>query len=208
MFLIGLTGGIASGKSVVGRRLAERGAVHVDADVLARQVVEVGTPALAAIERAFGPSVISTDGRLNRLALGALVFSDPKALEVLNGITHPAVRARSRQLFAAAEIANPTAVVVYDVPLLAETAAVRPLGFDLIAVVHADPERRISRMIELRGLSRKEAIDRLTSQAGDAERLAIADVVIDANGTLEETLAQADQLWTKAKASADSKHRS
>lgn len=208
MFLIGLTGGIASGKSVVGRRLAERGAVHVDADVLARQVVEVGTPALAAIERAFGQSVISTDGRLNRLALGALVFSDPKALEVLNGITHPAVRARSRQLFAAAEIANPAAVVVYDVPLLAETAAVRPLGFDLIAVVHADPERRISRMIELRGLSRKEAIDRLTSQAGDAERLAIADVVIDANGTLEETLAQADQLWTKAKASADSKHRS
>jgi dephospho-CoA kinase len=126
MYLIGLTGGIASGKSVVAKRLAERGAVVVDADVLAREVVEPGTPGLAAIADHFGPAVIADDGRLDRAALGAVIFSDPAERLALNAITHPAIWKRARELFAAAESENPDAVVVYDVPLLAEAAADRP----------------------------------------------------------------------------------
>jgi len=207
MYLIGLTGGIASGKSVVGKRLAELGAVHVDADVVAREVVEPGTPGLAAIAQEFGRAVISDDGTLNRAALGAIIFSDPEKRAALNAITHPAVWARARELFAKAEVADPAAVVVYDVPLLVEASADRPMHFDLVVVVHADLETRIRRLVELRGMSREEAVHRLNSQASDTERLAIADVVIDSNGTLEHTLEQADELWAMASASAVSKHQ-
>lgn len=207
MYLIGLTGGIASGKSVVGKRLAELGAVHVDADVLAREVVEPGTPGLVAIVREFGTSVLADDGSLDRRALGALIFSDPEKRAALNDITHPAVWARARELFDAADAANPSAVVVYDVPLLVEASTTRPLSFDLIVVVHATAETRIKRLIELRGMTRQEALHRLGSQASDAERLAIADVVIESDGTLDETLRQADELWAMASASAVSKHR-
>ncbi len=208
MYLIGLTGGIASGKSVVGKRLAEHGAIHVDADVLAREVVERGTPALAAIEREFGAHVIAPDGTLNRAALGAIIFSDPEKRAALNAITHPAVWARAKQLFEDAEAADPHAVVVYDVPLLVEASGSRPMSFDLVVVVHASTETRIDRLVELRGMTRQEALHRLGSQASDTERLAIADVVIDSNGTLDETLRQADELWAMAAASAVSKHRS
>jgi dephospho-CoA kinase len=204
MYLIGLTGGIASGKSVVARRLAEHGAVHVDADVLAREVVEPGTPGLAAIAERFGPSVIAADGTLDRAALGAIIFRDPEERAALNAITHPAVWARAKELFDAAAAADPHAVVVYDVPLLVEASSDRPMRFDLIVVVHADLETRLQRMVELRGMTREEAVHRLNSQASDTERLAIADVVIDANGTLDETLAQADGLWAMAAASARS----
>jgi dephospho-CoA kinase len=202
MYLMGLTGGIASGKSVVAKRLAEHGAVHVDADVLAREVVEPGTTGLAAIAERFGPSVIAPDGTLDRPALGAIVFSDPEARADLNAITHPAVWARAKELFAAAEAADPNAVVVYDVPLLVEASSSRPMRFDLIVVVHAETETRLQRLIELRGMTRQEAAHRVNSQASDAERLAIADVVIDSNGTLAETLAQADALWAMAAAAA------
>lgn len=202
MYLIGLTGGIASGKSVVARRLAEHGAVHVDADALAREVVEPGTAALAAIAAQFGADVIGSDGRLNRAALGAIVFSEPEKRLALNAITHPAVWALARERFDAAEAADPRAVIVYDVPLLAEAAADRPMRFDLVVVVHADRETRLHRMVELRGMTREEATHRLNSQASDTERLAIADVVIDSNGTLDETLAQADELWAMAHAAA------
>lgn len=201
MFLIGLTGGIASGKSVVSKRLAELGAVIVDADVLAREVVAPGTEGLSDIRSAFGPTVITADGSLDRAALGAIVFADPDARSVLNGITHPAVWRRARELFAKAAAENPDAIVVYDVPLLAEVQAERAIDFDLVVVVHADAATRIRRMTELRGMSREEAAHRINSQASDAERLAIADLVIDANGTLEETLAQADRLWATALAS-------
>jgi len=194
MLLIGLTGGIASGKSVVAARLKELGAVHVDADVLAREVVEPGTPGLAAIEREFGPSVIAADGTLNRPALGSIVFSDPDKRLALNAITHPAVWQRAKELFAAAD---PDAVVVYDVPLLVEAATDRPIKFDLVVVVNASTATRMQRLIELRGMTREEATHRLNSQASDTERLAIADVVIDSNGTLDETLAQVDMLWAK-----------
>ena len=200
MYLIGLTGGIASGKSVVAARLAERGAVVVDADKLAREVVEPGTPALAAIADRFGADVISADGSLNRPALGAVIFTDPAARLALNAITHPAVWKRARELFAEAESADPDAVVVYDVPLLAEAAADRPITFDLVVVVDARAETRLKRLVELRGLSEDEARHRISSQASDAERLALADVVVESDGSLAETLAQADALYARVRA--------
>jgi len=197
MYLIGLTGGIASGKSLVSTRLAELGARIVDADVLAREVVEPGTPGLAAIAEHFGPAVIAEDGSLNRQALGAIIFSDPEQREALNQITHPAVWRRARELF---EAAGPTDVVVYDVPLLVEGSKGRQMDFDLVVVVHASTDTRLHRLIELRGLTREEAGHRLNSQATDTERLAIADVVIDNNGTIEQTISQVDSLWAKARA--------
>ena len=202
MFLIGLTGGIASGKSTVAARLAEHGAVRVDADVIAREVVEPGTEGLAAIEREFGPSVLSADGTLNRPALGAIIFADGDRRAALNAITHPAVWRRAKELFAEAEAANQNAVVVYDVPLLVEAKANRPIQFDLVVVVDASRETRLSRLVELRGLSPDEAAQRLNSQASDAERLAIADVVIDSNGSLDQTIRQTDELWELAHQSA------
>ncbi len=202
MYLIGLTGGIASGKSVVASRLAEHGAVCIDADVLSREVVEPGTAGLAAIRDAFGPTVIAPDGTLDRAALGAQIFPDPTKRAALNAIVHPAVWARAKELIARADAADPHAVVVYDVPLLVESAGSRPMTFDLIVVVHAEMAERIRRMVELRGMTREEATHRLNSQASDAERLAIADVVIDSDGSIEETLRQADELWAMAAASA------
>jgi dephospho-CoA kinase len=198
MQLIGLTGGIASGKSVVASRLAEHGAVVVDADRIAREVVEPGTPALARIADEFGDGVIAPDGSLDRAALGALVFSSPEKRAVLNAITHPAVGERSHELFEAAGAADPNAIVVYDVPLLVETA--RTDEFDLVVVVNASTDTRVERMTQLRGMTRDEALHRVNSQATDTERLAVADVVIDSNGTLDETRAQADALWERLSA--------
>ncbi len=206
MYLIGLTGGIASGKSIVAARLAEHGAVHVDADLLAREVVEPGTAGLAAIRETFGPNVIAADGSLDRSALGTVIFADPAKRAALNSITHPAVWARAQQLFDEANARDPHAVVVYDVPLLVESVKSRPMSFDLVVVVHAEMAERIRRLVELRGMTREEAAHRLNSQASDSERLAIADVVIDSNGTLEQTLMQADELWAMAAASAVSAH--
>ena len=196
VYLIGLTGGIASGKTVVARRLEELGATRVDADQLARDVVAGGTPGLAAITERFGVGVIAADGTLDRAALGAVIFRDPDARLALNAITHPAIRELSSRLFAEVADRDPDAVVVYDVPLLAE--ALRDPGyhrFDLVVVVDASTETRVRRLVELRGLNREEALHRLNSQATDTERLAIADVVIDSNGTLEETIEQVDALW-------------
>lgn len=204
MYLIALTGGIASGKSVVADRLRGHGAVVVDADVLARQVVEPGTPGLARIAEEFGPGVIRDDGTLDRPALGAIIFSDTERREALNAITHPEIQRRGNELFAAAAAEDPYAVGVYDVPLLVEAVHDRPRKYDLVVVVHADSETRLRRMVELRGMTREEATHRLNSQASDAERLAIADVVIDSDGTLEHTLEQADELWEMAAASARS----
>jgi dephospho-CoA kinase len=197
MYLVGLTGGIASGKSVVANRFVELGAVLVDADVLAREVVEPGTPALAEIARVFGPSVISSDGSLDRAALGALVFADPGKLDQLNGITHPAIWDRAKELFAEAAAADPAAVVVYDVPLLAEVSGKRPMTFDFIVVVDAPIETRITRMVENRGMERADAERRVGAQATDQERRKLADAVIDSGGTIEHTLAQVDELWSR-----------
>lgn len=197
MYLIALTGGIASGKSTVARRLVEHGAVLVDADLLARDAVEPGMPALAAIRAEFGDGVFAPDGTLNRAALGAIVFADPAALERLNAITHPAIWALVEQCFAAAA---PDDIVVYDVALLVESAALRPPHMDLVVVVHADRQTRLDRLVELRGMSADAARDRVDSQASDEQRLAIADVVIDTNGTLEQTYAQVDSVWERATA--------
>lgn len=195
MYLIGLTGGIASGKSTIARRLAERGAVHIDADQLAREAVEPGSAALAAIVDRFGDGILNPDGSLDRAALGGIVFSDPTALEALNGIVHPAVRDLTARRIAAAERADPGAVVVYDVPLLVEAQV--PHRFDLVVVAQAGTESRISRLTGTRGMPEDEARRRIASQASDADRLAVADVVIDTDGTIESTIDQADRLWER-----------
>lgn len=194
---IALTGGIAAGKSTIARRLTELGAVVVDADALAREAVEPGSEGLASIAEAFGDEVVGVDGALDRAALGSIVFADPARRRELEGITHPAVRRLAAERMAAAEAADPAAVVVYDVPLLAESGPDH--GFELVVVAHAPAATRIERMVGLRGMDRAEAERRVASQASDAERLAIADVVIDTDGTLDATLEQVDRLWERVR---------
>lgn len=200
MYLIGLTGGIASGKSTIARRLAERGAVHIDADLLAREVVEPGSRTLAAVVERFGPTVLNKDGSLDRAELGGIVFSDPEALQALNAIVHPAVRDLTARRIASAEQEDPDAVVVYDVPLLVEAQV--PHAFDIVVVASASPETRISRLVGTRGMSADEARKRIASQASDDERLAVADLVIDTDGSIDSTLDQADALWEQARSSS------
>jgi dephospho-CoA kinase len=192
MFVCGLTGGIAAGKSVVSRRLAERGAAHIDADQLAREVVAQGTPGLEAIRRRFGDQVLTPSGDLDRPALGALVFSDPEARRDLEAITHPAVRELSRRRMQEAVADDPARVVVYDVPLLVETRGAAE--FDVVVVVHAPREVRLSRLVELRGMTPEEAVRRVDAQADDEARLAVADLVVDSSISLEATLARADEV--------------
>ena len=197
VFLIALTGGIAAGKSTVAKRLAQHGAVVIDADRLAREAVEPGTPGLAAIRERFGASVIAADGSLDRPALGAIVFADHAARLDLNGITHPAVAELLRQRLAEIGTTDPDAVVVYDVPLLAESGGRRGGLFERVIVVEAPAPQRIDRLVELRGMDRSEAERRVGSQASDEERRALADVVIDTGGTLENTLEQVDSAWAE-----------
>ena len=193
MPLIALTGGIASGKSTIARRLQEHGAVIVDADQIARDVQAPGTPVLDAIAVEFGDEVIAAEGSLDRAALGARVFGDAEALQRLNGIVHPAVRAESARRFAAANAADADAVDVYDVPLLVEARVDDP--WDRIVVAHAPAEERLRRLVELRGMEPQAAQDRIDAQVPDEKRLAIADIVIDTSGTLEHTIEQTDAVW-------------
>ncbi|WP_066519203.1 dephospho-CoA kinase [Curtobacterium ammoniigenes] len=195
MRIIGLTGGIAAGKSTVARRWAEHGGHIVDADQLAREAVAPGSPGLERIRERFGPSVIRPDGSLDRAALGSIVFTDPEARAALNAITHPEVWRLATAAFAAIEAQDPTATAVYDVPLLAEAAADRPLHFDTVVVVHAPSAVRIERLVTDRGMDRDEAERRIGAQASDAERLALADHVVDATGSLDDTIASADDVW-------------
>lgn len=195
MYLIGLTGGIASGKSTIARRLAEHGAIIIDADIVSREVVAPGSPALASIALEFGEDMIDSEGTLNRAKLGALVFSDAEKLEKLNAIMHPAVKTRSAEVLAKASADNPDSVIVYDVPLLVEADIAR--NYDEIIVASAPEETRIKRMIQLRGLTDEEAKARIGAQASEAKRLAIADVVIDTGGNLQHTLEQVDALWDR-----------
>lgn len=193
MPLVALTGGIASGKSTIARRLAEHGAVIVDADQIVRDVQQPGSPVLAAIAADFGDRMLLPDGSLDRAALGARVFGDAAAVKRLNAIVHPAVRIESQRRFDEAFAADPDAVVVYDVPLLAEARLADP--WDLIIVAHAPGELRARRLVELRGLSESEAAARIASQVSDDERLRIADAVIDTDGTLPDTLRRTDEVW-------------
>lgn len=198
MALIALTGGIASGKSTIARRLADRGAVIVDADQIVRDVQGPGSPVLDRIAEAFGGGVIRSDGSLDRAALGAIVFGDEEHLRTLNAIVHPAVRAESTRRFAQAFADDPGATVVYDVPLLVEARVDDP--WDLVVVAHAPADIRRRRLIELRGLSESEASARIASQVSDERRLAVADVVIDTTGSLDDTLADVDRLWQRVRA--------
>lgn len=195
MYLIGLTGGIASGKSTVARRLVEHGAVHIDADDLARRVVEPGKPAFDAVVEAFGPGVVRRDGTLDRPKLGELVFNDAQARDRLNAIVHPAVRELSAKLFEKAEREDPDAVVVYDVPLLVEAQVDHP--FDLIVVTSAPRRTQVKRLVEERGLDPIQAEARVDAQVGNTERLAVADVVIDTDGSIAHTMSQTDALWAR-----------
>ncbi|WP_097185711.1 dephospho-CoA kinase [Blastococcus haudaquaticus] len=189
MLRIGLTGGIGSGKSTVSALLAARGAVIVDADRIAREVVEPGTPGLAAVVDAFGADVLAADGSLDRAALAAVVFADADARRRLDGIVHPLVRARATELAGAAP---PDAVVVHDVPLLVETG--QASSYDLVLVVQAEEGIRVARLVQ-RGLTAEDARARMGAQASDEDRRAVADVVLDNSGTHEELAAQVDRFW-------------
>lgn len=193
MEVIGLTGGIAAGKSTVARRLAEHGAIIIDADALARAAVEPGSPGLASIRARFGDTVIAADGSLDREALGQLVFTDEAARTDLNAIVHPEVARLYREQLADIERTQPDAVVVYDVPLLVEARSTDE--FALVVVVHAPSDVRLERLVALRGVDRASAQRRIDAQATDDERLAVADVVIDTSGTRESTEQQTDALW-------------
>jgi dephospho-CoA kinase len=200
MPLVALTGGIASGKSTIARRLAEHGAVVVDADGIVREVQSAGSPVLARIAAEFGPEILLPDGSLDRPRLGAMAFGDPSAIARLNAIVHPAVRRVSTERFEAALRANPGAVVVYDVPLLVEARV--DDAWDLIVVADAPAELRSRRLVEERGLTEADASARIASQVPDERRLAVADVVIDTAGTMAETLRQTDELWERLRSPA------
>jgi dephospho-CoA kinase len=178
---VGLTGGVASGKSTVAALLRELGAVVVDSDTLAREVVEPGTPGLAAVVEAFGPGVLTTDGRLDRPALGAVVFGDQPARRRLEGILHPLIRARAAELEAAAPAGT---VVVHDIPLLVETGQAD--RFDAVVVVDVPVETQVARMVRDRGMSREDALARVKAQASREERLAVATQVVENTGTRED----------------------
>ncbi|MDP9221727.1 MAG: dephospho-CoA kinase [Actinomycetota bacterium] len=190
MLRIGLTGGIGSGKSAVAARLAGHGAVVIDADRLAREVVERGSPGLAAVVAEFGDAIVAADGSLDRSRLASVVFSDPAARQRLNAIVHPLVGRRTAELVAAAA---PHAVVVHDVPLLAENDLAP--GYHLVVVVEAPEALRIARLVDARGMSQADARSRVLAQATDEQRRAVADALLVNDGTLDELNRAVDSLW-------------
>ncbi|WP_217207548.1 dephospho-CoA kinase [Streptomyces sp. AC550_RSS872] len=190
MLKVGLTGGIGAGKSEVSRLLVEHGAVLIDADRIAREVVAPGTAGLAAVVEAFGEDVLAADGSLDRPKLGSIVFADPDRLAVLNSIVHPLVGARSREL---EEAAAEDAVVVHDVPLLTENG-LAPL-YDLVVVVDAGPETQLDRLVRLRGMTEEDARARMAAQATREQRREIADIVIDNDVPLEELPRRVKDVW-------------
>jgi len=188
--IVGLTGGIGAGKSAVAARLAEHGALVVDADVVAREVVAPGTEGLAAVVAAFGSGVLADDGSLDRQRLGALIFADDEARARLNAIVHPLVSQRSAEL---AADAPHEAVVVHDVTLLVENALAP--AYDVVVVVLADENVRIQRLRDTRGMREDEARARMAAQTTDDQRRAVADAVLDNSGTLADLHRQVDDLW-------------
>jgi dephospho-CoA kinase len=187
---VGLTGGVASGKSTVSALLAELGAVVIDADLLAREVVAPGTEGLAEVVASFGDAVLTPEGALDRPAVGTIVFADEGRRRVLEGIIHPRVRARAVELEAAAP---PGAVVVHDIPLLAETG--QAAAFDAVVVVDVPVEVQLDRMVRLRGMTRADAEARVAAQAAREERLAVATHVLDNSGTLDELRARVEEVY-------------
>jgi dephospho-CoA kinase len=207
MLRVGLTGGIGSGKSEVSSRLAARGAAVIDADQAARDVVAPGTPGLAQVVAAFGDGVLRPDGSLDRPALGKIVFSDEAALGKLNAIVHPLVH---QHMADAEERAiregGDEAVIVHDIPLLAEGGQSRSAGFDLVIVVDVPPEVQLERLTAHRGMSEEDAAARMAAQATREQRLAIADIVIDNSGTLADLDQRVGEVWADLRARAAAGH--
>lgn len=197
MVKVGLTGGIGSGKSEVSRRLSARGAVVIDADKVAREVVEPGTEGLERIIALFGAEVLREDGSLDRERLGSIVFADSDKLASLNAVVHPLVGARVAEL---QRQADEDAIVVYDVPLLVENN-LAPM-YDVVVVVDAADEVRLDRLVRLRGMAEGDARARLAAQASREDRLKIADIVVPNEGSLEELEARVDELWADLSARA------
>jgi dephospho-CoA kinase len=194
---VGLTGGIGSGKSEAARRLAAHGAVLIDADVVAREVVAPGTPGLAAVVAEFGAEILLPDGSLDRERLGSIVFADAGRRAALNAIVHPLVGRRMQELFAAAP---PGSVVVYDVPLLTENNLAD--RYDTVVVVDTPVETQVARLVGARGMTEEAARARIAAQATRDQRLAIADHVIDNSAGLDRLAAQVDALWAELTAKA------
>lgn len=192
MLRVGLTGGIGAGKSEVSKRLAAQGAVVIDADLIAREVVAPGTDGLAEIVAAFGSAILTPDGALDRVRLGDIVFADPDKLASLNAIVHPRVGERMREL---EDGAGPGAVVVHDVPLIAENGLAG--AYDVVVVVDVQPRVQLDRLVRLRGMSREQAEARMAAQASREERLAIATIVVDNSGSLAELDREAGELWSE-----------
>ncbi|MER6116538.1 dephospho-CoA kinase [Streptomyces sp. NPDC001743] len=192
MLKVGLTGGIGAGKSEVSRMLAGYGAVLIDADRIAREVVEPGTPGLDAVVEEFGSGILTAEGTLDRPKLGSVVFADSERLAALNAIVHPLVGARSAELERAA---GPDSVVVHDVPLLTENG-LAPL-YDLVVVVDAAPETQLDRLVRLRGMTEQEARARMAAQATREQRRAVADLVIDNDGPLAALEPQVRTVWAE-----------
>jgi dephospho-CoA kinase len=189
---VGLTGGIGAGKSEVSARLAAQGAVVIDADAIAREVVEPGTEGLAQVVGVFGPEVLLPDGGLDRPRLGEIVFADPDLRGKLNEIVHPRVGARMAEL---EREAGPASIVVHDVPLIVESG--RTDAYDLVVVVDVPPRVQVDRLVRRRGMTREQAEARMAAQASREERLAIADIVIDNSGSLAELDRQVGDLWSE-----------
>jgi dephospho-CoA kinase len=203
MFLIGLTGGISAGKSTVADHWQYLGAVHLDADAIARQVVAAGTPGLASVAEAFGPAVLTDDGSLDRAALAKLVFDNPELRQRLESIVHPLVQAETRRLL---EHQPEDALVVYNVPLLVEANVSLP--FDRIVTVEAPVDEQIKRMMAIRGMTLEEAQSRIRNQASPAQRANAAEFILSSNQSLELLLKDAGKLWLQFEREAEAKRRS
>ena len=192
MYLVGLTGGIAAGKSTVAKRLVELGAIEVDADLLAKEAVAAGSDGLKAIVANWGESILGPDGELDRAAMAKIIFNDPKQREVLEDIVHPAVAARSREMILGAGAGS---IVIYNVPLLVEANVQLP--FDLVVTVEAPQSAQIDRMVRHRGMSEDDAKARISAQATPAQRAQRADVILNSNQSLGRLLDDTDDLWVK-----------
>jgi dephospho-CoA kinase len=199
MYLVALTGGIAAGKSTVAKRWVENGAIEIDADRLAREVVEPGSVGLQRVREAFGPHVLTESGQLDRKALAEIVFKDAEKRELLNSILHPLIRQRTRELL---EQMRNEEIVVYSVPLLVETSVDHE--FDLVVTVEAPEEEQVKRLVTSRGLSDAEARSRIASQAKPVDRAARADRILNSNQDVNLLLRDADKLWQEIQSLARS----
>jgi dephospho-CoA kinase len=200
VYLVGLTGGIAAGKSTVAKRLVELGAIEVDADLLAREAVAAGSDGLKAIVAHWGESILGSDGELDRAAMAKFIFDDPSQRDLLEDIVHPAVAARSREMILSA---GEDSIVIYNVPLLVEANVQLP--FDLVVTVEAPQEAQIDRMTKFRGMTRDEAIARIRAQATPVQRAARADVILNSNQSLGRLMDDTDDLWNTLRIAATKK---